>query len=378
MSTHTSAAALILGAALLGLGTPAASAAADKPTVEVHAYMQNRGYLAAGANPTFRAERISVSTQAALPHDSSGYIELYYHPWATASGLYLESAYYDTPLGPGRLRVGKGRRLTFGITPSYGNRRTSNYGVVAEAFTQDRIQGVQYLLQRGALDAGLSVQTAFRLGTRALGEIPGDAAYNAAHAVPHLSLRDLPGELSSKPQVSARLGGRWGDGPNGLRAGFSGSWGGLDGRDLANLRTSAPTNPLTPGGTPALLPASTTRAGQWQLGPDFTYRHPSGLLAQGELFFAEVSALGFAGGYLLGGYEAPSGWRFYARYGLQEMHTARTANPLSWDTRQFSLSVVQPLRQGLWLQYEYERNSERTHGPKVNNDLFFAELFTGF
>ena len=375
MSTHTSAAALILGAALLGLGTPAASAAADKPTVEVHAYMQNRGYLAAGANPTFRAERISVSTQAALPHDSSGYIELYYHPWATASGLYQESAYYDTPLGPGRLRVGKGRRLTFGITPSRqpphqqlrGRRRGVHPGPD---------QGVQYCCS-GARSMPVSACKPPSAWARARwAKSPATPRTCRPCRAPPEPAR-LPGELSSKPQVSLAWAAA---GATARTACAPLLW--LLGRPRwprpGNLRTSAPTNPLTPGGTPALLPASTTRAGQWQLGPDFTYRHPSGLLAQGELFFAEVSALGFAGGYLLGGYEAPSGWRFYARYGLQEMHTARTANPLSWDTRQFSLSVVQPLRQGLWLQYEYERNSERTHGPKVNNDLFFAELFTGF
>lgn len=361
----------VLGALLLGIGTQAARAAESRLAVEVHGYMQNRFYFVPGANPEFRSERISVSTTATLPDNSVGYVEVYYHPWASGSGLYLESAYYETGLGSGRIRVGKGRRVTFGITPAYANRRTSNYGLVSEAFTQDRIQGVQYLLQRKQLDAGISVHTAYRLGTRLIGEVPGDTARNATHAVPHLALRDLPGELSQKLQVSARLGGRWIDGPNGLRAGMSFSYGGLDRRDVTFLQTA------TPPGRP-LVTAASPRTSQLQWGPDFTYRHPSGLLAQGELYFAEASNLGYAAGYVLGGYELPSGWRFYARYAQQEMHTPRSANPLSWDVQQLSLSVVQPIRKALWMQYEFERNTERTQNGRVSNDVFFAELFTGF
>jgi len=44
------------------------------------------------------------------------------------------------------------------------------------------------------------------------------------------------------------------------------------------------------------------------------------------------------------------------------------------------LSIVQPLRRGLWLQYEYEINDEKPPAGvgKVQNNLFFVELFSGF
>ena len=75
------------------------------------------------------------------------------------------------------------------------------------------------------------------------------------------------------------------------------------------------------------------------------------------------------------------GWMFFARYSKQDMPASRlSANEFSWDTKQVSLSIVQPLRKGLWLQWEYEINSEK---PPVGVDtkkdnLFFVELFTGF
>jgi hypothetical protein len=234
------------------------------------------------------------------------------------------------------------------------------------------------MVQSGALDLGVSGHTNYRLGTRAIGEVPGDGRHNALHSVPHLSLRDNPGALGDNLQFSGRLGGRWVDGANGLKLGVSGSIGNLDPADQANLATSAAANPLTPGGTPALVAAATKKR-MVQLGPDLTYRHPSGLVLQGELYFAEASNLTYAVGNALIGWELPSGWKAFARYGFQEMHTATTANPLSWDTGQLSLSVVQPLRKGLWLQYEYEKNLELVPSAmKVKNDLFLVELFTGF
>lgn len=204
MVSHTRLALAAL--VLLCVGLSAALAAEGPPAVQIHGYMQNRGYFGPGANPEFRSERISVSATAALPDDSTGYVEVYYQPWAPASGLYLESAYYETALGAGRIRVGKGRNFAFGITPSYGNRKTSNYGIVAEAITQDRIQGIQYLLKKGDLDFGASVHTSRGLGVRNIGEIPGDTLRNPTHQVPHLSLRDPDGALRRKLSFSTRIG----------------------------------------------------------------------------------------------------------------------------------------------------------------------------
>lgn len=361
---------------MLGLVSCIAHAIDVAPGVQLHGYMQNRIYSAPAANPEFRSERISVSATAALPNESNAYVEVYYHPWASSSGLYLESAYYDTKLGTGNIRVGKGRRLTFGITPAYPNRRTSNYGIVSEAFTQDRIQGAQYYVSRENLDFGISAQTAYRLGTRAVGEIPGDTVRNAGHQVPQLAFRDIPGDLSNKAQVSARVGGRW---ESGLKAGVSVSFNTLDARDLTNLTTSSSGNPLTPGATPALLvPTADDDVLTWGL--DATFKK-SNLVAQAEYYSSDISELNMTGWNVLLGWEPPAGWRFYARYGDKTMDDViKSTNPLSWDIRQISLSAVQPIRKGLWLQYEYEINGEDPAGgaDSVRNNLFFVELYTGF
>ncbi|MBI3946541.1 MAG: hypothetical protein HY321_11525 [Armatimonadetes bacterium] len=157
----------------------------------------------ARSNLQYRVERISVWADATLPSDSTARAELYYHPRAANAGLYVESAYYDTKLGPGRIRVGRGSRLTFGITPAYPNRKTSNYGIVGETFTRNRIQGVQYVHADRLWDLGAGAHTALRPGTRALGEVPGSMC-NGPHAVPHLSMRDLPA-LSQRVQGARRL-----------------------------------------------------------------------------------------------------------------------------------------------------------------------------
>ncbi|MDH7571373.1 MAG: hypothetical protein QHJ73_17480, partial [Armatimonadota bacterium] len=247
-------------------GSPAA------PTVTIHGYAQNRFYAAKGAELEFRSERISLWADANWQNGGVAHTEFYFHPWTSSNGLYVESAYYDTKLGSGRIRIGRGRRTVFGITPSYSNRRTSNYGLVAEAITQDRVQGVQYNLTRPTWDLGVGVHTALRPGTRLLGDIPGDDMRNTAVpevrdaqgnvttplrpgcTVPHLSLRDphagsgnpttsvfpggatavtSPNQLSRHLQVAARVGVK----PMpGLSAGLSGSYSHLDARDFANLR----------------------------------------------------------------------------------------------------------------------------------------------
>ncbi|MHB1456584.1 MAG: hypothetical protein ACYC0V_06685 [Armatimonadota bacterium] len=372
--------------------------AADN-SVELHGYMQNRFYSGSGANTQFRSERISLIAKAALPNDSLAYVEVYYHPWTSSNGLYLESAYYETPVADSKLKIGKGRRTTFGMTPSYGNRKTTNYGIVAEAMTQDRVQGVQYAGKNGQFDYALGLHTGYRLGIRNIGDIPGDDLRNTAtssvagNVVPHLCFRDphsgggnatqTPNQLSSKVQVSGRVGATI---TKGLTAGLSGSFATLDARDLANINGSAgsdnvlrPRNPIT-----GVFPTTPLGGGfsddkMSQIGLDLTYKMPKGLVFQTEWYRSNVSSLDYNAWDILGGYEMASGWKFYVRYSKQDMDLVPTDNPLSWDVNQTSLSAVQPLRKNLWLQYEYEINKEKTNtGGSVANDIFFVELFSAF
>ncbi len=375
------AAVLLLAPAGILFAQSGGGASPAPPAVEIHGYMQNRIYTGSGANTQFRSERISLSALGRLPEDSNAYVEVYYHPWAPSSGLYLESAYYDRPVDEdNRLRIGKGRRLTFGITPAYPNRKTSNYGIVSETFTQDRIQGIQYYTTKGVFDFGVSLHTGYRLGTRNVGEIPGDSLRNPMHQVPHLALRDLPGELSDEIQLSARIGGRWaGD----LTAGISGSFGALDSRDVAALAGTGtslrPINPFTGvNAVSALIPGNTDDSfSQW--GVDIMKKWDNGWVAQAEWYTGTAATLDFDAWNVLGGYFFPNGWKAFVRYSKKNMDTPLTDNPLSWDLNQTSISVVQPIGKSVWLQYEYEINGEDTNtGQSVGNNIFFVELFAGF
>lgn len=375
--------AVLLISASMVLAQGGGASAPAPPPVEVHGYMQNRLYTGSGANTQFRSERISLSALGRLPEDSNAYVEVYYHPWAPASGLYLESAYYDRAVNEDhRLRIGKGRRLTFGMVPAYPNRKTSNYGIVSETFTQDRIQGIQYYTTKGVLDFGASLHTAYRLGTRAVGEIPGDGPRNTTHQVPHLALRDATNaDLSEQIQLSTRIGARL---ASGLSAGVSASFSSLDPRDLSALTGTGtalrPVNPLT--GVNAVQPLvapGTTDDTYRQWGLDVMQRWQNGWVAQGEWYQGTVSTLDYNAWNVLGGYFFPNGWKAFVRHSRKNMDTPATDNPLSWDLDQTSISVVQPIGKSVWLQYEYEINGEQTNtGAGVGNNIFFVELFAGF
>jgi len=377
--------------ALTSLMACAVFAAEVAPGVEVHGYAQNRFYDAPGTNAEFRTERLSLSTTAKFANGNTAYAEVYYNPWTSnAQGLYLESAYYDASVGSGRLRVGKGRRITFGLVPSYPNRKTSNYGIVAESITQDRVQGVQYTLDRGPFNVGLSAHTGYRIGYRNIGDVPGDNTRDVFHDVPHLAWRDplsgsgTPTELNRYLQLAGRVGWTY---KNMLNVGFSSSAGSLDPRDLANLNGTVPaaTNPLLPVNPLTAKPATTpigpgfTSQALNEWGPDVELRLKNGLVFQGEYYLANVSNLPYSVWDVLAGYEAKNGWKVITRYAQQNMNIAKTDNPLTWNDTQLSLSIMQPLTKSTWIQYEYELNGTTTNtSTRPSNNLFFVELFTGF
>jgi len=356
---------------------------ADATPVEIHGYFQNRVYDLPGDSLFFQEERVSVSAIAHLPKDMTAYTEVYYMPWLAANkdGIYLESAYADMPFLGGHIRVGKGRGLNFGITPSYPNRKTSNYGMVAEEFTQDRIIGAQYYQTVNDTYYGLTVQVNERPGTRTVGDPGSDANTTvigpASTPVPmsHLADRDVPGDLDRNLAVVGRISHQW---KEGLRLGASAMFSSETAQDLANYvdpnhtanSLGADTNNLA-----TIFGQKFTSTKKNRLEADGTYQKGH-LVIQGELFKAEDSSLDRTAWDLLAGWETKS-FRFYTRYGQDNIGVAPlAAYPATWSKKQLTLSAVKPISQTVWLQLEQEFNTEEKYS--VKNNVTFLELFTGF
>ncbi|MCE5251828.1 hypothetical protein LLG96_16595, partial [bacterium] len=117
----------------------------------VYAQAEFHGFLLARTivwNKTYtsRIERYGFQFKETINDEFDWLTEVYIHPQINeAPGrVYMESAYLNWHL-KNRLpwdfnvRIGKGRNYCYGITPSYSSRRTSDYSLYSEAFTQMRV-----------------------------------------------------------------------------------------------------------------------------------------------------------------------------------------------------------------------------------------------
>ena len=358
------------------------------PSVELHGYMQNRFYAPPSASARFVLDRVSLSAVAHLPSDTTGYVEVYFHPWLTdavvpdalnpnppvpGSGLttaeqgrtYVESAYLDRPLGAGRIRIGKGRQLNFGLTPSYPNRKTSQYGILAETFTQDRIVGAQYNYKQSTWDIGASLYTDLTVASRKIGEMAAAISQPVA-TVSHFADRDVTGDISGKLAGSVKLGmtsGRW-------QGHVSGAVGALTPADAALVGRQYPSFTTT---------AVNTNTDHSKWGLDATYTMGP-FVAQGEWYQGKFSFVEQTGYSALVGYQPKDKDRVYVRYAAINSNQSVVASQLSWPVEQLTVGIVHPISKGVWAELDYEKNMERqpTGVADVKNDLLFLEFFTGF
>lgn len=347
--------------------------------VELHGYMQNRSYANPDYSARFVTERVSLSAIGNFG-DATGYIETYIHPWLTDRTftgplggtvtadqfrIYLESAYVDLPLGAGRLRVGKGRQLNFGLTPSYPNRKTSQYGILAETFTQDRITGAQYSYKCSAFDIGASLYSDLQVLTRSIGDFSGaNAGPGEIGVVKHFVDKDDPGNPSGALAASMRVGITR---PT-YQFHFSGMTGGLQqaGADFiasqygigAGLNTDKTHNKY---GVDGIFTA----------GP---------YVLQAEAYQGNFSFVKVSGYQVLVGYQPKDKQRFYVRWSALNNDEAPGTTNTTWDTQQLTVGFVQPIRKGVWLEVNFENNLETPPSGTAQrkNNLLFAELFTGF
>lgn len=349
----------------------AGAALAQEPLI-IKGWMLNRLYAEPG-NAHFEMERLSLSAAKKVDTDIDAYVEYYYHHWvnripAAGSPWFLESAYVNyTDKQGNNLRVGKGRNYCFGIVPHYGNRKTSEYGLVSETFTQERIVGVQYFgsTPDKKVDFGVAAYNALKMGSRNAGT--DQALFRGDPYVKHLADKGEGNNLEFSARAAASV-------VEGGKVGLSYRTGELRSSEIAYLITNA----LVPGGTTD----DTNR--RW--GADFNYKSPKGVVAQAEYYDAKASTLDFNGWDVLLGFEPvddPMGVKYYARYGELDLDPpAVTANQQTWDQKQLILSVVKPLRakKPVWLQLEYIKNDEDPPAatPEVDNDVLFLEMFTAF
>ncbi len=375
-------ATLFVAALLMSLAAmPAISQALQN--VELHGYMQNRFYANPDYSARFVTERVSLSAIGNFG-DATGYIETYIHPWLTDRTdlpspvqpgktvsadqfrIYLESAYVDLPFAAGRLRLGKGRQLNFGLTPSYPNRKTTQYGILAETFTQDRITGAQYSFKCKAFDFGASLFSDLQVETRSIGDFWGaNAGPGDIGVVKHFVDKDDPANPSGALAVSARLGITK---PN-FQIHVSGMTGGLSQADADFISSQY-----------GYSAGDITDKTHNKAGIDAIYTCGPWVL-QGEAYQGNFSLLKISGYQVLFGYQPKDKARFYVRWSALNNDLAPlSSNQPTWDTQQLTLGFVQPIRKGVWVEINYENNMEdpASGTPDRDNNLLFAELFTGF
>jgi len=386
---------------------PSVLMAADAPpgplAVEVHGWMLTRFYSGATVNDTrdssgvisneeddsrLRWERISLSGLARLNNGKQAYGEIYIHPWLPTTDpafLYLESMYLDVPAGPGaKFRIGKGRSVSFGIVPSYGNRKTSNYGPLEEEFTQDRVLGIQYMQTRGKDSLAFGILNGQRPGARYIGmtaDMQLDRGSLTRATVAHLSDRDAPPNRSGTLGLSARYGRQL---AAALNAGVSAKASAIDSTDRAFLAKKFST-----------YNGSNETMRRYGVDASYSSMPYSSTL---QYYAGDTGGIRSSGWEILLGVEPNAQctgiWReispackgLFVRYGKLKIDVPETLDSITWDTDQLAVSYVYPLPSkklgGLpkWLQIEYERNRE--HPPagasQIPNNVFFVELFSAF
>lgn len=353
-----------------------AASAASAAKVDIHGFMLNRFYYDPG-EAHFEVERIGLQASAPLADDVKTLIEWYYHNWAPSDKLWLESAYvdFDNVYG-GRLRAGRGRSYVFGITPTGGTRRTSEYGLVSETFTMDRIEGLQYMRdEKDGWAWAAGVYNGYSLGRRPTMDLH---IYTPPHGGEHTAnahLTDRENNQRDVLEVAAKLTKHVN--PS-LQVDFSVRGGEISVADVAFVNDN--------------FNANWTSRTKLRYGLDAIYKKGE-WMSNAELYLAKTSELDHIGYAILVGYEPknPAAMKAYVRYGVSDLDLSAAdlapASPgalsdqLTADHEQWMLSLIQPIRPGVWVEFAYIINDQDTVAPGVSmpeNDIGFVELFTGF
>lgn len=329
-------------------------------TTTVYAQVQTHGFvlartILANNNYTSRIERYGIKFSEKIDDEFNWVTEIYIHPQiaAAAGRLYLETAYLDWNLEERlpwdiTVRIGRGRNFCYGITPSYGNRRTSDYSLYSEAFTQMRVVGFQTFSNFGDnIQLALAIINPYTFRSRTL----PDFAIGDNIPIP-ICDRDTESSGFNRIALSGRLGYK---------------------NDLFNV-----------GGNLYMSdPQEGVVGAKTRFGLDGQAKLDSGIMAQAQVTMAQTAIdtdgdgvlddLDHMGGEVLVGWE-PNKLGLYARYGM-----------MSYDDKfqalnSIMLSAVYKIRPRIHLRLECLVDGEDTDDTKGwaevdNNVLFFETLF---
>ena len=326
------------------------AASAVMAQVEVHGFVQSR--IGVSYNDyTARLDRFGFRMQQVVDEEFDWLTEIYVHPYpAPVSQVYMESAYINWHLKDRlpwdfNVRFGKGRNFTFGIAPSYGNRRTTDYSLFSEAYTQSRVQGIQTFSNFGNFQIAVGILNPFNV---AAGRSVPDMATGPSLRIP---LGD--GENADNASQRIAISGR---------AGYMGS-----------IMSSGTFNV---GASAYVSETGKVAAGDNELqrfAVDAEVKCETGALVQAQALMGSTNGLDQMGAEVLAGWESAV-YGLYGRYGM-----------ISYDDQlqgmnQIMLSAIYKIRPTVHLRLEGLINGEDTDATKgwveYDNDvIYFETLF---
>lgn len=359
---------LILIAVMLSTATFAQTTNTDKSdstlekwSAKIGGFTQLRAYSNQGHSSYAELDRIALDMTVKAPDKSVVYGCVYFQHYLDKSKTkyYLESLYYDMPAGENnKLRLGKGRNQNFGIMQGYSNRRTSEYGILAEVFTQDRIIGAQYNTKlTNDVSAGFNVYMGPSIAARATGSSPD---MEKSTSVPHFAERDDPYNETGNPTLGLRLTSK----PvNNLTLGVSGALGSLKDSDINFINKYYSTSDKSDT--------------YYKYGVDASYRTPKYNVIF-ETYYGKYSTLGILGLGLTADYTINKyGTRVAAKYSYLDYNKTPIASvPMTWEPRQLILGLIHPINKNILLETNYAINQEK--GGSSDNNLAFIECMISF
>lgn len=332
-------------------------------TAKIGGYTRLRYLILPAEADTFRFDELSLTIRNDFNEQIFGMVGALIYG---GNVFYLEHAFIGIkglPLN-GVLYIGQTRNYAFGLTPTGANRKTTNYGIVADMFTHDRVLGAQYIGKVNVLDFSAAVYNGYAIGNRAAGE--------GVNKINFLADRDSTlgafqgRDASDNKEAAARFGV---SNVSGFSAGVSGSVGRLSAADLTFVKTN--------------VNADYTSKTKNRFGVDAKY-NVGALLLQGEFYQGKTSELSHNAWQALALYKIPylenKTIDVYGRYGMVTPDIDATPSSYTWELKQTVAGIIYYFTKSIWLQTELEFNDENPMDgiEKIDNDVYFTELFVGF